>query len=129
MGLEKVEEGKPCFGYQVKQCQGACIGKVSLAVHNLKLQTSLQLYKVPIWPFEGAVAIKDGHSMLVINKWCYLGTANDHDEMEDIARSEDFDFDLDIYKVVKKAMTGSHKSSVLKLANSRRANVPFDAID
>jgi len=70
LGLEKVEEGKPCFGYQVKQCQGACIGKVSLAVHNLKLQTSLQLYKVPVWPFKGAVAIKDGHSMLVINKWC-----------------------------------------------------------
>jgi DNA polymerase-3 subunit epsilon len=93
------------------------------------LQTSLQLYKVPVWPFEGAVAIKDGNSMLVINKWCYLGTANDHDEMEDIARSEDFDFDLDIYKVVKKAMTGSHQSSVLKLANSRRTSVPFDGID
>jgi DNA polymerase-3 subunit epsilon len=49
--------------------------------------------------------------------------------MEDIARSEDFDFDLDIYKVVKKAITGSHKSSVLKLANHRRTIVSFDAID
>jgi DNA polymerase-3 subunit epsilon len=58
-----------------------------------------------------------------------LGTANDHDEMDDIARSEEFDFDLNIYKVVKKAMTGSHKSSVLKLANPRRATVSFDAID
>ena len=129
LGLEKVEDGKPCFGYQVKQCQGACIGKVSLAVHNLKLQTSLQLYKVPVWPFDGAVAIKDGHSMLVINKWCYLGTANDHDELDDIARSEDFDFDLDIYKVVKKAMTGSHKTEVLQLGNSQRAAASFDEID
>ena len=129
LGLEKVEEGKPCFGYQVKQCQGACIGKVSLAVHNLKLQTSLQLYKVPVWPFEGAVAIKDGHSMLVINKWCYLGTANDQDELNDIARSEDFDFDLDIYKVIKKAMTGSHKTDVLQLGNSQRAAASFDEID
>ena len=117
LGLEKVEEGKPCFGYQVKQCQGACIGQVSLAVHNLKLQTALQLYKVPVWPFEGAVAIQDGHSMLVINKWCYLGTANDHDELDDIARSENFEFDLDIYKVVKKAMAGSHKSNVVKLSS------------
>jgi DNA polymerase-3 subunit epsilon len=102
---------------------------VSLAVHNLKLQTSLQLYKVPVWPFEGAVAIKDGHSLLVINKWCYLGTANDQDELYDIAQSEDFDFDLDIYKVVKKAMTGSHKTSVLKLANTQQAAALFDAID
>ncbi len=67
--------------------------------------------------------------MLVINKWCYLGTATDHDEMDAIAQSQDFDFDLDIYKVVKKAMTGSHKTSVLKLANSQRALASIDAID
>jgi DNA polymerase-3 subunit epsilon len=129
LGLEKVEEGKPCFGFQVKKCQGACVGKIPLAVHNLKLQTALQLYKVPVWPFEGAVAIKDGHSMLVINKWCYLGTANDHDELDDIARSEDFDFDLDIYKVVKKAMTGSHQNRVLQLSNHQRTSSSFDAKD
>jgi DNA polymerase-3 subunit epsilon len=73
LGLEKVDDGKPCFGYQVKQCQGACIGNVSVAVHNLKLQTALQLYKVPIWPFEGAIAIKDGHSLLVFNKMVLPG--------------------------------------------------------
>ena len=129
LGLEKVDEGKPCFGYQVKQCQGACIGKVSLTVHNLKLQTSLQLYKVPVWPFEGAVAIKDGHSMLVINKWCYLGTAHNHDELDDIARSEDFEFDLDIYKVIKKALTGVYKTNVLKLFSTQQAAISFDAME
>ena len=129
LGLEKVDEGKPCFGFQVKQCQGACIGKVSLAVHNLKLQTSLQLYKVPVWPFEGAVAIKDGHSMLVINKWCYLGTAHNHDELDDIARSEDFEFDLDIYKVVKKALTGVYKTNVVKLFSTQQAAIQFDAME
>lgn len=115
LGLEKVEEGKPCFGYQVKQCQGACIGKVSLAVHNLKLQTALAPYKVPLWPYEGAVAIKDGHSLLVIKQWCYLGTANDHDELDDIAQSQDFEFDLDIYKIVRKAITQTHTSCLVKL--------------
>jgi DNA polymerase-3 subunit epsilon len=126
LGLEKVDEGKPCFGYQVKQCHGACIGKVSLAVHNLKLQTALQLYKVPVWPFTGAVAIKDGYSMLVINKWCYLGTANDHDELDNLAQSENLDFDLDIYKIVKKAITGSHKTNVVKLSGAQEAVASFD---
>lgn len=128
LGLEKVDEGKPCFGYQVKQCQGACVGKVSLAVHNLKLQTALQLYKVPVWPFAGAVAIKDGHSMLVINKWCYLGTANDHDELDSFAQSKDLDFDLDIYKIVKKALTGTHKTNVVKLFTTQEATATCDAL-
>jgi DNA polymerase-3 subunit epsilon len=129
LGLEKVEEGKPCFAYQVKQCQGACIGKVSLAVHNLKLQTALQLYKVTVWPYEGAIAIKDGQHMLVINKWCYVGIAHDHDELSDIAQSDDLDFDLDIYKIVKKAIAGSHKASLVKLSDSQRAAVSFDSTE
>jgi DNA polymerase-3 subunit epsilon len=99
---------------------------VSLAVHNLKLQTALQLYKVPVWPFTGAVAIKDGYSMLVINKWCYLGTANDHDELDNLAQSENLDFDLDIYKIVKKAITGSHKTNVVKLSGAQEAVASFD---
>ena len=91
LGLEKVDEGKPCFGYQVKKCQGACIGKISLEVHNLKLQAALQLYKVQAWPFDGAIAIKDGNSMVVIDKWCYLGSASNHDELYDLAKSKDLD--------------------------------------
>jgi DNA polymerase-3 subunit epsilon len=129
LGLEKVDEGKPCFGYQVKQCHGACIGKVSLTVHNLKLQTALQLYKVPVWPFTGAVAIKDGASMLVINKWCYLGTAIDHHELDDIVRSEDFNFDLDIYKIIKKAITSSHKTKVVKLSSAQDDKALFEATE
>jgi len=64
--------------------------------------------------------------MLVINRWCYLGIANDHDELSDIAQSEDLDFDLDIYKIVKKAMAGSHKASVIKLSCPQSAAVSFD---
>jgi DNA polymerase-3 subunit epsilon len=115
LGLEKAVAGKPCFGYQVKQCQGACIGKVSLDVHHLKLRTALNLYKVQVWPYEGAIAIKDGDSMVVIDKWCYLGIANDHDELYSLAESGQAEFDLDIYKIVKKAITGSHKQHVIKL--------------
>ena len=129
LGLEKVDEGKPCFGYQVKQCHGACIGKVSLAVHNLKLQTALQPFKVQAWPFSGAVAIQDGHSMLVINKWCYMGTANDHGELDVLAQSEDLNFDLDIYKIVKKAITGSHKTHLVQLPSTQEATASCDAME
>jgi DNA polymerase-3 subunit epsilon len=115
LGLEKAVEGKPCFGYQVKQCQGACVGKVSLDVHNLMLQTALNLYKVQVWPFDGVIAIKDGESLVVIDKWCYLGTANDHEELYRLAESGKAEFDLDIYKIVKKAIAGSHKAHVFPL--------------
>jgi len=115
LGIEKIEEGRPCFGYQVKQCQGACIGKVSLDVHNLKLETALNLFKVQVWPFEGAIAIKDGDCMVVVDKWCYLGVASNYDELYELARSGSAEFDLDIYKILKKSISGSHKHQLIKL--------------
>ena len=129
LGLEKVDEGKPCFAYQVKRCQGACIGKMSLEIHNLHLQTALQHYKVQAWPFEGAIAIKDGNGMLVIDKWCYLGSARNYEELYDLAKSGNLDFDLDIYKIVKKAIAGSHKFNVVKLFGGSVATAPMSEFE
>jgi DNA polymerase-3 subunit epsilon len=84
-------------------------------VHHLKLLTALNFYKVQVWPFDGAIAIKDGESMVVVDKWCYLGIANDHDELHSLAESGEAEFDLDIYKIVKKSITGSHKHHVIQL--------------
>lgn len=112
IGLEKRIEGKPCFGYQVKQCNGSCIGASSIELHNLQLKSVLESYRVQVWPYEGAIAIQEGKAMLVIDRWCYLGTAINEDELSELAKSGDVEFDLDAYKIIKKALSGSHKSMV-----------------
>ena len=116
LGLEKAVEGKACFGFQVKQCSGACIGLASIEMHHLQLKTALDLYKVQVWPYQGPIAIHDGGEMIVIDKWCYLGTAINEDELYELASSGDAEFDLDIYKIVKKALAGQYKQKVIKFA-------------
>jgi len=115
LGLEKFENGKSCFGFQVKQCGGACIGLTSTEMHNLQLQTVMDLYKIKIWPYQGPIAIKDGAEMIVLDKWCYLGTAINQEEIYELADSGEAEFDLDIYKIVKKALTGAYKNKIIQL--------------
>jgi DNA polymerase-3 subunit epsilon len=115
LGLEKRVEGKPCFGYQVKQCGGACLNLTPIALHNLQLKTALELFKVQVWPYSGPIAIKEGGQMIVIDKWCYLGTAINQDELYELAESGEAEFDLDIYKIVKKALTGVYKTQVMPI--------------
>ena len=115
LGLEKGVAGKSCFGYQVKQCSGACVGNVSAEMHNLQLKTAMNLYKVEVWPYEGPIAINDGGEMIVLDKWCYLGTAINEEELDELKSSGDAEFDLDIYKVVKKALAGRYKNRVIPL--------------
>lgn len=115
LGLEKSLPGKPCFGFQVKQCGGACIGVLPTEMHNLQLKTAMDLYKVQVWPYEGPIAIKDGEEMIVLDKWCYLGTAINEDELSELTSDGNAQFDLDIYKIVKKALAGSYKNQVMRL--------------
>lgn len=112
LGLEKRIEGKPCFGFQVKQCSGACIGSSPIDLHNLQLRSVLEVYRVQVWPYQGPIAIKEGNAMLVIDQWCYLGTAINEEELHELAMSGDVEFDLDIYKIIKKALAGSHRHQV-----------------
>ena len=53
--------------------------------------------------------------MIVIDKWCYLDTANNQDELDDLAVSGEVEFDLDIYTIVKKALSGSYKNQVIRM--------------
>ncbi|ANJ00253.1 ethanolamine utilization protein [Polynucleobacter wuianus] len=116
LGLEKRVEGKSCFGYQVKQCNGACLNLTPIALHNLQLKTVLELFKVQVWPYSGPIAIKEGGEMIVIDKWCYLGTAINQDELYELADSGEAEFDLDIYKIVKKALSGPFKAQVIPIS-------------
>ncbi len=115
LGLEKGAEGKPCFGYQLKQCGGACIGVMPTEMHNLQLQTAMSLYKVQVWPYKGPIAIDDGGEMIVLDNWCYLGTAINEDELSELKSIGDAEFDLDIYKIVKKALSGRYKNQVIRI--------------
>ncbi|WP_231970411.1 hypothetical protein [Polynucleobacter necessarius] len=55
--------------------------------------------------------------MIVIDKWCYLGTAINQDELYELAQTGEAEFDLDIYKILKKAMKGSHQNAVIDLSS------------
>ncbi len=116
LGLEKRIEGKACFGYQVRQCAGACIGGSPIDLHNLQLKTALELFQVQMWPYAGPVAIKEAGHMHVIDRWRYLGTAINEEELYELADSGEGEFDLDIYKILKKALAGSFKNQVIPLA-------------
>jgi DNA polymerase-3 subunit epsilon len=53
--------------------------------------------------------------MHVVDRWRYLGTAINEEELYELADSGGAEFDLDIYKILKKALIGSFKNQVTPL--------------
>jgi DNA polymerase-3 subunit epsilon len=118
LGLEKLSPGAPCFGFQVKVCAGACVGKESPLKHNLKLTTALTRLRISLWPYKGPVGIKEGEEIHVVDQWCYLGSAKDDAQLDDILQQGRGEFEMDTYQLLKKSM--AHLSSDALVQLTRR---------
>jgi DNA polymerase III subunit epsilon len=104
LGLEKAKPGSPCFGHQLKQCRGACVGAETPEKHHLRLVMAMARHKIPTWPYAGPIGLREGNLVHVVESWCYLGAAaSDDDVRECLDRAEPV-FDLDVYKILRKAV-------------------------
>lgn len=104
LGLEKTKPGASCFGYQLKQCKGACVGKEKPELHHLRLLMAMARHRIPQWPHSGPIGLKEGEVLHLVDTWCYLGSASREDEVHEILDSGRPTFDLDVYKILQKAM-------------------------
>jgi len=102
LGLEKTTPGKPCFGYQIKRCRGACIGNEPFARHTLRLVGALARLKLVSWPFAGPALIREGDEAHLIDAWRYLGTARSDEEIQALLDAGRPPFDRDTYKILAK---------------------------
>ena len=117
LGLEKTVPGKPCFGYQIKRCRGACIGNEPFAKHTLRLVGALARLKLVSWPFAGTALIREGDEAHLIHAWRYLGTARSDEEIQALLDAGRPPFDRDTYKIVVK-----YVAKMIPLIFARPAN-------
>ena len=99
LGLETVNP-RGCFGWQIRQCAGACVGHEARTAHDDRLLQALA------WPFPGAVHLVERRGDWVqkhrINHWSYQGTWCSQKGAW-IERREGFaGFDADSYHIVVK---------------------------
>jgi len=124
LGLEKHVPGQRCFSYQLKKCRGACHGAESPQSHGLRLIEALHALKVKSWPHDGPIGIREGDTLHVVDAWCYLGAARDDEGLAELLRAGRPAFDLDIYKLLVKALARSRAVVPLGRLKAAPATVP-----
>ena len=105
LGLETVNP-RGCFGWQIRQCAGACVGHEARTAHDDRLLQALEDIQIHTWPFPGAVHLVERRGDWVqkhrISHWSYQGTWCSQKGAW-IERREGFaGFDADSYHIVVK---------------------------
>ena len=131
LGVQQTEGA--CFARQLHRCRGACVGEESMLQHNLRLLDALSEHRFPPWPWAGPIAIRETHPdhgwerLYLVNRWCHLGTAKDEEELWSLREScrndekNSIEFDPDVYKVLRKYLSGPGRHDVTVLP--QRASV------
>jgi DNA polymerase-3 subunit epsilon len=99
LGLEQSEGS--CFALQVGKCRGACVGKESLLLHQMRVQMALVSLKIKAWPFPGRIALRERGQAHVLDQWSYLGSARTDEELAALRMQRGVgEFDVDVYKIL-----------------------------
>lgn len=124
LGLEQGRGTRPCFGYQIGRCRGACTGAEAAVRFNLRLTEALGPRRIRPWPWDGPIAVTeespDGNhgEYHVIDRWRYLGsTRTEMDARELAADPPETPFDRDHYRLLVRWVE-RHPRSVVALALS-----------
>ncbi|WP_426992211.1 exonuclease domain-containing protein [Methylomonas sp. CM2] len=120
LGLEKTVPGRPCFGYQLKKCAGACVGAEPHLAHAGRLFVAMQKLKLATWPYPGPIGVREGDDMHVIDRWCYLGSARTEADVAELLEAGRPAFDRDTYTLLAKMLK---KARIIPLASRSPAGL------
>lgn len=117
LGIEKTAPGRPCFAHQLQKCLGACVGRESQLQHTTRLVSAMQSLKIASWPYPGAIGVREGDELHVLDRWCYLGTAKTEKEAYELLSTAQPIFDRDSYRLLSKTL---RKAAIVPLTSHRQ---------
>lgn len=99
VGIDKPTPGR-CFTHQLKRCQGACMGFEPVQAHAERLRGALEVLKAEAWPYPGAVAVREGATLHVVDNWCHYGSVQSHADARALVEQCRPTFDHDVYRIL-----------------------------
>jgi DNA polymerase III subunit epsilon len=116
------DDGTPCFNRQLQRCRGACTGAEARGEHGARLRELLAPWRIPAWPFDGAVALVERNAarlregIHVFDRWCWLGTVSTLDAAATLARTAPRRFEADVARLALQAIEGRLDVECIALA-------------
>jgi DNA polymerase-3 subunit epsilon len=130
LGLERRragDDGLPCFNHQLHRCRGACVGAEPRSVHTERLRELLAPWRIPAWPYAGAVALVERNAkrlreqVHVFDRWCWLGSVGTLDAADALARHAPRIFEADAARLAVQAIEGRITVECVELAAPQSA--------
>ena len=107
-----------CFGSQIEQCLGACVGCESVRSYNERFDQAFSRRKIKSWPYPGAILIKEQKSedagvAFLVRDWRIVESYSYESGCTETFLPADPEFDYDTYKILARYLLNpKHRTSI-----------------
>lgn len=96
---------------ECRACEGTeggtgCIGRVNRAKQLARIFVALKAWDKPSWPYRGPIGIRERSDLHVIDRWQYLGTAQDEADVHALleCHHDQDEFDPSVYVLLRRTL-------------------------
>jgi DNA polymerase-3 subunit epsilon len=92
-----------------------CGGGAAHLAHLTRAFSALREIRIPAWPYEGPIGIRERSDLHVVDRWRYLGTARNEAEIHGALEVGSADFDVKIFRLLRKKLGRLPRSRIVRL--------------
>lgn len=118
LGVDTNQEA--CFNYQLKKCDGACVGKIDKETHNNRLDEAFQKRRIKVWPFKGVVSISENKNencgtVFFIDNWVLINSFSFENGSYEKFSDHGGSFEYDTYKILARYLLDAKNKKDIKV--------------
>jgi len=116
LGLENLSGS--CFAYHLGKCSGACVQKELPIKYNMRFVSAFLKTRIKPWPFKKPIIIEEQNEINekaeahIVDRWCYLGTLSEADDISSLENN--LIFDLDTYRILERFLRSQKNVNRIK---------------
>jgi DNA polymerase-3 subunit epsilon len=77
--------------------------------------------RVPLWPHQGPVSIRERSDIHVVDHWQFLGTAQNEADLYDLLENHRVVFDKRLYRLLNRTLSRLPPAKIVDLSRYRRS--------
>ena len=116
LGLKSAVAGKPHLSCRVAGCDGECTQTALRRLHVARFIAAAAPIRIRPWPYAGAIGIREGRSLLVVDEWRYIGTADSEDAIAALLEKSLPAFDAAVFKILTRWLATCPRRLIVELA-------------
>ena len=111
---------RECEACPVDRPGEGCSDRIDRKKQLMRLFNALEPLRVPAWPHPGPIGVRERSDVHVVDRWQFLGTAQNESDLYALLENQSWAFDRRVYRLLNRTFSTLPRSKIVDLTRYER---------